>query len=454
MAASKPPRDGAQGLTTRLVEQALALRWDDLSSDARTVARSCVVDWMACSFAALEEPVAAIVGGAIAEEGSHRQATLLGGRGKASTLQAALYNGALSHALDYDDVNLTVPGHMSVAILPAVFALAEHRGATGEALLEAFVAGYETACRVGALVEPAHYANGFHATGTIGSIGAAVACARLLQLPREKACHALGIAATQAAGLKAMFGSMTKPLHAGLAAQAGLRAALLAARGLTSRDDALECRQGFAQVHGSDFHVDHALASPAGGAHLLANLFKFHAACYSTHSTIEAISALRERHGIAPQAVEHISVTAGEGCSICNIQQPATALEAKFSLRATAAFALLGISTSELGTWGRVTEPEVIDVRDRVRITLVPGMSLSESEVAIALRDGREHKLHVDCGVPMADKQVQWRKVADKFHALAAPVLGQGNAQSLMGALQGLERERELAPVMRLCSAG
>jgi 2-methylcitrate dehydratase PrpD len=321
-------------------------------------------------------------------------------------------------------------------------------------LLEAFVAGYETACRVGALVEPAHYANGFHATGTIGSIGAAVACARLLQLPREKACHALGIAATQAAGLKAMFGSMTKPLHAGLAAQAGLRAALLAARGLTSRDDALECRQGFAQVHGSDFHVDHALASPAGGAHLLANLFKFHAACYSTHSTIEAISALRERHGIAPQAVEHISVTAGEGCSICNIQQPATALEAKFSLRATAAFALLGISTSEHGTWGRVTEPEVIDVRDRVRITLVPGMSLSESEVAIALRDGREHKLHVDCGVPMADKQVQWRKVADKFHALAAPVLGQGNAQSLMGALQGLERERELAPVMRLCSAG
>lgn len=453
MAASNPSRDGARDLTTRLVEQALALRWDDLSVDARTVARSCVVDWMACSLAALDEPVALIVAGAVAEEGSHPQATLLGGRGKASTLQAALYNGALSHALDYDDVNLAVPGHMSVAILPAVFALSEHRGVTGGALLEAFAAGYETACRVGALVEPSHYAKGFHATATIGSLGAAVACARLLQLPLERASHAVGIAATQAAGLKAMFGSMTKPLHAGLAAQAGLRAALLAARGLTSRDDALECTQGFAQVHGSDFHVDDALASPAGGAHLLANLFKFHAACYSTHSTIEAVADMRKRHGITPAAVENISVTAGEGCSICNIQQPATALEAKFSLRATAAFALLDISTSELGTWGRVTEPEVVEVRDRVRVTLVPGMSLSESEVAITLRDGRQHKLHVDCGVPLADKQLQRRKVADKFQALTAPVLGQAKAKSLLCALEGLESQAELAPVMRLCSA-
>ena len=442
---------GGQGLTALLVEQALALRLEALSADALEVARGCVTDWLACSFAGLSEPVATILAASVLEEGGKPQATLIGQAERGTVLQAALYNGALSHALDYDDVNLTVPGHMSVAILPAVMALAEHRGASGEQVLTAFAAGYEAACRIGCLVEPAHYANGFHATATIGGIGAAIACARLLELPAEQAGHAVGIAATQSAGLKAMFGSMAKPLHAGLAAQAGLRAALYAQRGMSSRGDAIECDKGFARLHGTDFHVEAALRAPVGQWHLTHNLFKFHAACYSTHSTIEAVAELRQTQSLSPEAVQSISVVAGEGCSICNIQEPRTGLEAKFSLRAVAAFALLGIDTADLHTWDRVTEPAVEALRQRVQVTLVPGMSLSESRVSMKLKDGRTLERHFDCGTPSPDKQAETRKLRAKFNALVMPAAGTDKTQALLGVLEKVEQAADLQGLLRLC---
>lgn len=447
------PGGGAPPLTRLLVERALARRHEDLPADVRRVARDCLADWLGCAFAAVDEPVSAIVAETAREEGGQAQATVLGRPWRGSLAQAALVNGTASHALDYDDVNLSVPGHMSVAILPGLVALAEHRGSPPRDVIAAFVAGYEFACAVGTLVEPAHYAGGFHATATIGSLGTAVAGAHLLGLSALPACHAVGIAATQAAGLKAMFGSMAKPLHAGLAAQAGLRAALLADKGFISRPDILECRQGFAQAHGADFHAERALSVPEGGFHLLHNLFKFHAACYSTHSTIEAVASLRRAHGIEAGAVSRIEVVAGEGCSICNIQHPATALEAKFSLRAAAAFAMLGVDTASLDIWGRVTEPAVAGMLDRVDVRLVAGMSLSESVVTVAHGRGRAVSLAWDCGQAMADRAAQSERVLAKFAALARPALGEARTEGILGLLASFEGQADLRGLMRRCGA-
>src|SRR5206468_7881059 len=211
-------------------------------------------------------------------------------------LSAALVNGAIGHALDYDDVNLAMPGHPSVAILPGPMALAEQRNSTGREVVAAFVAGYETCCRIGMALRPGHYDRGFHATGTIGAFGAAAACAHLLGLDAEATARSLGIAGTQAAGLKSQFGTMCKPLHAGKASQSGLLAARLAARGFSSRPDLVECEQGFALTHGPDFNPEAALAEPANGFHIHANLFKYHAACYMTHAPIECGRELREKH--------------------------------------------------------------------------------------------------------------------------------------------------------------
>ena len=150
---------------------------------------------------------------------------------------------------------------------------------------------------------------------------------------RQKFALALGIAGTQAAGLKSMFGTMCKPLHAGKAPYHGLLAAKLAARGFTSRADVLECAQGFARTHSPDFHPERALETPPTGWHIRNNLFKYHAACYMTHAPIEAARKLREQHGVTPEQVERIRLRIDEASDrICNIPAPRTGLEAKFSL--------------------------------------------------------------------------------------------------------------------------
>src|SRR6202171_4380820 len=205
-----------------------------------------------------------------------------------------------------------MPGHPSVAILPRLLALAELKGSSGREVITAFVAGYETACRIGAALQPGHYNLGFHSTATVGCFGAAAACARLLGLDAAATAMALGIAGTQAAGLKSQFGTMCKPFHAGKASHNGLLAARLAARGVSSRPDLVECEQGFALTHGPDFRPEAALAGSPDGFYIRANLFKYHAACYLTHGPIECARAIHEEAGreqhATPGEITHITL--------------------------------------------------------------------------------------------------------------------------------------------------
>jgi hypothetical protein len=223
MAVAKPSQRDLH-FTRALAAQNAAWTFEGVPADARTLVRHCLLDWIAVTLAGAQEPVTHMLAEEAREQGGFPQATVVGHGFAASSRQAALINGAASHALDFDDVNMSFTGHPSVVLVPALLALAEARGASGAAFMTAFVAGYETLCRIGASVSPGHYALGFHSTGTIGTFGAAAACAHLLQLDAEDTADALGIAATQAAGLKAMFGSMCKPLHAGKAGADGMMA--------------------------------------------------------------------------------------------------------------------------------------------------------------------------------------------------------------------------------------
>src|SRR4051794_268053 len=266
-------RTQTTGLTRDLAYRASAVSYDTLPDLVRALARQCVLDYYGVALAGADDPLVAIVLDELAEAGGNPQASLIGHAARLPALSVALVNGAIGHALDYDDVNLAMPGHPSVAILPGLLALAETRRSSGREVIAAFVAGYETACRIGSAMRPGHYDLGFHATGTVGCFGAAAACARLLGLDAEATGRALGIAGTQAAGLKSQFGTMCKPFHAGKASHNGLLAARLAARGFSSRPDTVECEQGFALTHGPDFRPERALGDPRGGFHILANLF-------------------------------------------------------------------------------------------------------------------------------------------------------------------------------------
>src|SRR5437899_2563602 len=182
----------ATKLTRTLAAQASTVTYEALPEPVGELARQCVLDYYCVALAGADDPLVAILLDELAEAGGAAQASIIGHKARLPALSAALVNGAIGHALDYDDVNLAMPGHPSVAILPGLLALAEQRGSSGREVIAAFVAGYETACRIGVALRPGHYDLGFHATGTVGAFGAAASCAHLLGLDAAKTAQALG----------------------------------------------------------------------------------------------------------------------------------------------------------------------------------------------------------------------------------------------------------------------
>ena len=298
------------------------------------------------------------------------------------------------------------------------------------------------ACRVGLLVPPGHYARGYHNTCTIGTVAAATACAHLLKLDAEQTAHAVGIAATQAGGLKSMFGTQCKPFHAGLASHNGLRAARLAASGMTCRTDALECPQGFASTLSPDFNPQAALAAP-DKFYVRENLFKYHASCGGTHAAIECVRELRESNAFEPRRIERVTVRAEQGAAaMCNIAAPTTGLEAKFSLRFMTAAALLGADTAglELFEDANVRDAALCGLRDKVTVEFVKGWPRMQSEVIVELADGRKLRAMHDAGIPPTDYVQQGQRLRGKFERLAEPVLGNARAGAILQLVEALER--------------
>ena len=447
----------SQGLTRVLAERARILTLDDIPRETRTWARHCILDYVACGIAGASDELTGILLAELTEQGGRESATIFGHTERLPAASVALINGAAAHALDFDDVNLAMPGHPSVAILPALLALAEERGSSGVDVLTAFVAGYELQCRVGRTIAPGHYDGlGFHATATVGSFGAAAACAHLLGLNSEKSVTALGIAGTQAAGLKSMFGTMCKPLHAGKASYHGLMAAKLAMRGFTSRHDVIECQQGFAHTHSSDFHPERASELPERGWYICSNLFKYHAACYMVHSSIEAARQLSQNPDVTPDRIESVRVELEESCDrICNISAPRTGLEAKFSLRLATAMGFAGFDTGRLSTYSEEVagNPALVRLRDKVNLDFRTGIPNTFAEIELLLTDGTRLNARHDSGIPARDTADQQRRLEQKFAGLVEPVLGFQRCRALISSINRFETLEHLRDLMALTAA-
>lgn len=434
-------RDATQGLTGALARACRSFQFESLPPDVIFLGKQCVLDWIGVALAGSGQPLAEILRAQVLEDGGAPQATLVGSGEAVSASQAALVNGAAAHALDFDDV-IGGMGHPTVPVLPALLAMAERDGRNGRDLLTAFVAGVEMETRIGAFGMASHYAKGFHSTGTLGTFGAAAGCAHLLGLDEEQWLRALGIAGTQAAGLKSMFGTMCKPLHAGKAAQNGLFAASLAARGYTANPAVLETDQGFAATQVPEPKAERALDGLGESYAIRTVLFKYHAACYGTHETIENMLALKAAHDIRPEAIEAIELRVPESnLAMCNIQEPETALEGKFSMRFTAAMALADGDLSEQAfTDERVNDPRFVVLRDRVSVGSHPaGHPDRGTEATIRLRDGTVLRHEVDLFIPATDLERQWERLEAKFRSLAEPLLGPNRTDAIVRTVQSLE---------------
>ncbi|MET0780461.1 MAG: MmgE/PrpD family protein, partial [Microbacterium sp.] len=362
---------------------------NDVPPDVVSVASHCILDWFACATAGANEPLAAILREEFADYSG--PCTVIGTSRTMPPLQAALVNGAIGHALDFDDTHTIMGGHPTVPMFPAAWALAEELDASGPQLLAAFVAGFEIESRLGAGIGREHYSKGWHQTSTIGVFGAAAASAHLLCLDGQRFGHAIGLAASQSSGLKANFGTMTKPFHAGHAAERGLLAARLASRGFTANPDALQANQGLAQAAGGGTFRSDRLDRLGDEWLMPFTLFKYHAACYLTHAAIEATSALVAEH--AEETVRAVYLTVNPSIiDVCGIANPRTGLEGKFSLRATAALTVLGLDTADPATFVDpvIGGANVQSMLQKVRVETDPGIADTQTQVTL-ITDSGEH---------------------------------------------------------------
>lgn len=445
-----PERSGA--CESFLSTEIAGLTFDQIAPPARAVAAQCVLDGIGVALAATDEPAVRIARDVALAETPSGPATVLGHGARTGCRAAALVNGTAAHALDYDDVSAAMGGHPTVPVLPAALALAEQIGAGGRALLVAVVAGIETEARVGKALGQAHYDRGFHNTATAGTIGAAAAAASLLGLSAGQVGAALAIAATSASGLKANFGTMTKPLHAGQAAAAGLLAAQLAARGFTASEAGLTESRGMLPVL-SDAPEPQSLTEPFGEPwHVASVLFKFHAACYLTHATIDAALALREQ-GLDPAEVQTVDIEIPPGhLGVCAIPEPRTGLEGKFSLRFTTALALRqGAADQSRFTDAMARDPEIVALRNRVRVHTTTDIGHYAGRVTVRCRDGRTRHAEGDVGTPRWTRSPteQDPALTRKFDGLVSPVLGVDATARLRSLLADLDALGSVAELTR-----
>jgi 2-methylcitrate dehydratase PrpD len=451
MDGSSPAGDATFSPTLQLTRRLIAMRAEPPSPQAVTVAKQCLLDWLGVTLAARREPLVGILADELEPSDELGACTLIGLARRASPMNAALINGAAGHALDFDDV-ITAMGHPTAPVAPAVFALAEVVGASGAQIVQAFIIGLEAECRVGRLMGPSHYAKGWHTTATFGSFGAAAAAAHLLGLDEGQLLHAFGIAGTQAAGLKSVFGTMSKPLHAGKAAQNGLLAARLAARGFTSDTDILGSSQGFAATQSTSVDVAAGLEDRPR-PWVVDALFKFHAACYLTHNTIEATNALRGEANLSPDDVDAITIQVQPvHLGVCNIEAPRTGLECKFSLRMTCALALCGDDTFDDAVFCDATAARTDLVELCRRVSVEATSPTAGSAVTLNLKDGRTLSRTVDVAVPERDLAAQQGKLEHKFRYLARHGLDPKAVEEIVETCRNLDREPDLNRLLRACS--
>ena len=376
---------------------------------------------------------------------------LLGVEGTDRPEAAALRVGTASHALDYDDLSWAMDGHPSVALVPPLLALAPETGASGRDLVTAYAAGFETACAVAEPVSPGHYEAGWHATATFGTFGAAAAAANLLGLDTETTARALTVAASMPAGLKRNFGSMTKPVHAGLCARSGVTAARLASEGVTADPRAVTGEGGFWDLYGAGADPDPGALTVGTrwrlceeGIHV-----KAYPCCYFTHSAIAAAAELGGE--VDPEAVESVSVTASQGAAdALHHADPETGLEAKFSMEYTVASGLVrdrvGLEAFEPDA---IDDPAVQRVRERVEFTVDDDMHYDSHGATVRVETaGGTHERTRSDPPGTHDDPLSEERFRAKFEECAGSVLEPDGAADLYEALSALTEVEDVAAVL------
>lgn len=437
-----------------------AARSATFPSEARRRAVDAMTDCAGCQLAGTAEPLAAMVLAivpSVSEPTGTCVAPLVGTGLLSTPAEAALFGGAVAHALDYDDTNHPAYAHPSAVILPAMLGVAPLVRATGADLVSAYIVGLEMFGKLGRTLNTAHYERGWHATGTFGALAATISACCVMALAADETERALAIAASNANGVRANFGTMVKPLHAGQAARTGVVAALLARQGFTAAKDALEHRFGYLSVFaGARAPEPDMLARPGDPLEIMTEYglaLKPYPACGATHPGIEAALLLRDR--IGGRAIRRVRAGVSEFASKPLIHdRPTTPLEAKFSLQFCLAAALLdGHVSLSTFTPEKLADARIMGLVERV-VMEVDHRVRHNPEFGTAVRLEFEDGTTMEELVPLArGKPERWfgeAEIASKFFDCAGRAVGPGQADRIYRLLRALDGD---VPATRIAAA-
>ncbi|MEE4353555.1 MAG: MmgE/PrpD family protein [Desulfatiglans sp.] len=432
--------DKTTGFTNAIARFIVNTEDREIPQKVREHAKVAFMDWIGVTMGGKEDPLVKKLIHYADLMGGNEQATILGHGLKKSVSQAALINGGASHALDYDDTLTLFLGHPSVTLFPSLLALAEWKGKSGPDFLTAYIIGLKAGATIGACAGIEHYMSGWHATSTLGHFASAAACARVMGLNEQQTTYALGIAGTQACGLKRVFGTMCKPFHAGRSSQAGLMAALLAQDDFTSVEDILEGTHGFFQVLKGQ--VNDKVVETLGKTWDIENLAqKYHASCHATHSPIEAVSSILEKEGLSTDEIVSIEIHSSQlALDAAGNMAPKTGLEGKFSIPYCVANGILrGNTGMQAFTDEKVNDPEVASFMEKILVSLDSGIEALEANVTVKTAGGREFSGFSDILKQIPDLEIKRSKIKRKFRDLCGPVLGEAKTEDLMESILSLE---------------
>jgi len=452
---SRPPEANADGATAALAAFVARSRGVPLPTSVEHAASRIFANWLGCALgAAADDSVRAVRTVARALSG-REQASVLGHGERFDAVNAALVNGVAANALDYDDMHVPTLIHPSGPVVAAALALAEARGLGGEALLAAIVAGIEVECRLGLALFPQHYDAGFHITATLGTLGAAAASCVVLGLDASRTQYALGIAATQAGGLRAMLTNACKSFNIGKAAAAGALSALFAEAGLDSEPKVLEARFGLFDVFGAGAGTE-ALTQELGSRYALPQVsLKPYPCGVVIHPLIDACLAATRGEALRSEQVRALRAWVHpRAIELAGRQQPADAIGGRYSLQHAAALALTGRSAG-LAAFDAadVNDPALVALRACMTLEPSPGLAPTQARIALELSDGsiREEAIDHPSGSP--ERPLDDAQLRAKFMELATRAVAESAARQAFELALGLKGVADVRDLTRHCAA-
>ena len=450
-------------IARELAQRVVALSYAQLPPEAIYWSKVAVLDTVGVTLAGALEAAPKIVTEVLDLKASSGPSLVWGTRRRAACLDAALINATASHALDFDNTSNSMAGHMSATMIPALIAAGEAYGASGSDVLLAHTAGFEVGARLGHGLNFYHHEKGWHPTSTLGVIAVAAACARLLKLSVAQTESALALSTSLAAGIKANFGTMTKPLHAGQCARGGLMAALLARKGFTANSDAFEHKQGFFNVFNGPGNFDSERILEDWGKPLDVSApgacYKQYACCAGVHAAIDACLALVREHGPfnAADIARIDSWTAPRRLAHTNRPEPNGALDAKFSVQYCVARALLhGKVVFAHFEGDAYREPLIRELLPRVHAApftekQFPKDNHNGAEIRVTMADGSIFSAKIDQALGRtAQNPISLEQLKMKFSDCSLRVLSPDVAAAAVRMIDAFENVESVRDFTRL----